>query len=136
MTFGQRCGRKFHKNVGKLECHSCIFVQNYRFLFLDEVLCIYCATHSVSFLVSPFVQLKCKAKWLPDIFFNGDHRAKEVPPGTPFLGPVQYDRTFLGPVQYDRSFHGKHPKLLNIEKHLIFQQCKVNGTILLLLYGK
>ena len=38
------------------------FVQKYRHLFLDEVLCIYCATHSVSFLVSPFVQLKGKSK--------------------------------------------------------------------------
>ena len=96
------------------------FVQNNMYLFLDEVLCIYCATHSVSFLVLPFVQLKCKAKWLPDIFFNGDHLAKVVPPGTPFLRPVQYDRTFLGPVQYDRRFHGKHSKLLNMDKHSIF----------------
>ena len=81
---------------------------------------LYFATHSVSFLVSSFVQLKCKTKWLPDIFFNGDHITKVVPQGTPFLGPVQYDRTFLGYVQYDRSFHGKHSKLLNMEKHSIF----------------
>ena len=53
-------------------------------------------------------------------FFNDYHPVKVVPPGTPFLGPVQYDRTFLGPVQYDRSFRGKHSKLLNIEKHSIF----------------
>ena len=62
-------------------------------------------------------------------FLNGDDLAKVVPPGTPFLGPVQYDRTFLGPVQYDRSFHGKHSKLLNMEKHSFFQQYNVNGTI-------
>ena len=54
------------------------------------------------------------------IFFNCDQLAKVVPPGTCFLGPVQYDRTFLGPVQYDRSFHGKHSKTLNMEKHSIF----------------
>ena len=53
-------------------------------------------------------------------FFEGDDLAKVVPLGTPFLGPVQYDRTFLGPVQYDRSFHGKHSKLLNMEKHSFF----------------
>ena len=122
MTFEQRCCRNFHENVRKLDCQSCIFVQSYRYLFLDEVLCIYFATHSVSFLVSPFVQLKCKAKWLPDIFyfFNGDQLANVVPAGTCFLGPVQYDRTFLGHVQYDRSFHGIHSKLLNMEKHSMF----------------
>ena len=53
-------------------------------------------------------------------FFNGDQLAKVVPPGTCFLGPVQYDRTFLGPVQYDRSFHGKHSKLLNMRKQSMF----------------
>ena len=64
--------------------------------FLDEVLCTLqdCVTHSVSFLVSSFVQLKCKAKWLPDIFSMAT--MKVVLQGTPFLGPVQYDRTFLG----------------------------------------
>ena len=63
-------------------------------------------------------------------FFSGDHLTKVVPQGTPFLGPVQYDRTFLGHVQYDKSFHGKHSKLLNMGKHSIFfQHCKVNGTI-------
>ena len=51
------------------------FVQNYRYLFLDEVLCIYCATHSVSFLVSPFVQLKCKSKMAARYYFF----AKVVP---------------------------------------------------------
>ena len=45
-------------------------VQDYMYLFLDDVLCTYCVTYSLSFLVSPFVQLKCKAKWLPDIFFS------------------------------------------------------------------
>ena len=53
-------------------------------------------------------------------FLNGDQLAKVVPLGTCFLGPVQYDRKYLGPVQYDRSFHGKHPKLLNMEKHSMF----------------
>ena len=71
------------------------FVQNYRYLFLDDVLCIYCATHSVKLLVSPFVQLKCKSKMAARYFFNGDHLLKVVPPGTCFLGPVQYNRTFL-----------------------------------------
>ena len=85
-------------------------VQSNRYLFLADVLCIFCATHSVSFLVSPFVQLKWKRKWLPDIFFNGDQLAKVVQPGT----------CFLGPVQYDRSFHGKHSKLLNMGKHAMF----------------
>ena len=45
------------------------FVQNYRYLFLDEVLCINCTTHSVSFLVSPFVQLKWKSKMAARYFF-------------------------------------------------------------------
>ena len=81
-------------------------------LFLDEVLCIYCATQTVSFLVSPFVQLKSKRKFAARYFFNGDQLAKVVPPGTCFLGPVQYDTMFLGPVQYDISFHGKYSKLL------------------------
>ena len=62
MTFGQRCGRKFHENVRKLECQSCIFCSKLQVFVLDEVLCIYCATHSVSFLVSPFVQLRWKSK--------------------------------------------------------------------------
>ena len=48
------------------------FVLNYRYLFLDDFLCIYCATHSVSFLVSPFVQLKSKSKMDARYFFNGD----------------------------------------------------------------
>ena len=91
------------------------FVQNYRYLFMDEVLCIYCATHSVSFLVSPFVQLKWKSKMAARYFFNCDQLAKVVPSGTCFLGPVQYDRTFLGPVQYDRRFHGKqYGKTFNV----------------------
>ena len=103
---------------------------NYRYLFLDEVLCIYCATHSVSFLVSPFVQLKWESKMAARYFiFNGDQLAKVVPLVTCFLGPLRYDRTFLGPVQYDMSFHGKHSILLNMENHSMFQQCKVNGTI-------
>ena len=45
---------------------------------------------------------------------------KVVPPRMCFLGPVQYDRTFLGPLQYDRSFHGKHSKLLSMDKHSMF----------------
>ena len=88
----------------------------------------FCATHSVSFLVLPFAQLKRK-KMAARYFFNGDQLAKVVQPETCFLGPVKYDRTFLGPVQYDRSFHGKHSKLLNMGKMQYFQQCKVNGTI-------
>ena len=32
------------------------------------------------------------------IFFDGDQPTKEVPPGTCFLGPVQYDGTFRGKV--------------------------------------
>ena len=59
-----------------------------------KVLCIYCAMHSVSFLVSPFVQLKSKRKMAARYFFNGNQLAKVVLPGTCFLGPVQYDRTF------------------------------------------
>ena len=96
------------------------FVQNYRYLFLDEVFCIYYATHSVSFLVSSFLQLKWKIKMANGYFFNGDQLAKVVSPGTCFLGPVQYERTLLGPVQYDISFHGKHSKLLNMGKHSMF----------------
>ena len=46
------------------------FVQNYRFLFLDEVLCIYGAKHPVSFLVSSFVQLKSKSKMAARYFFS------------------------------------------------------------------
>ena len=53
-------------------------------------------------------------------FLNGDQLAKVVPPGTCFLGPMQYDRTFLGPVQYDISFYRKRSKLLNMEKHSMF----------------
>ena len=33
---------------------------------------------------------------------------------------VAMENTFLGPVQYDRSCHGKHSKLLNMEKHSMF----------------
>ena len=51
------------------------------------------------------------------IFFSMATNLQVVPPGTCFLGPVQYDRTFLGHVQYDRSFHGKHSKLLNMGNH-------------------
>ena len=73
------CGRKFHENDRNLECQSCIFVQNYRYLFLDEVLCIYYAMHSVSFLVSPFVQLKSKSKVAARYIFNGEKLEKVVP---------------------------------------------------------
>ena len=77
VTFGQRCGQKFHENVRKLECRSSIFVQNHRYLFLDEVLCIYYAMHSISFLVSPFMQ--SKNKMAARYFFNGEKLAKVVP---------------------------------------------------------
>ena len=78
VTFGQRCGRQFHENVRKLECKSVFFFffffffffPNYRYLYLDEVLCIYCATHSVRFLVLPFVQLKWKKQKGCQIFFQ------------------------------------------------------------------
>ena len=103
-----------------LHCQSCIFVQNYRYLFLDEVSCIYCATHYVNFLVLLFVQLKLKSKMAARYFFSADQLAKEVPPGTCFLGPVQYGRTFLGRMQCNRSFHGKHSKLMNMGKHPMF----------------
>ena len=43
-------------------------------------------------------------------FFNCDQLVKVVLLGT----------CFLGPVQYDRSFHGKHSKVLNMEKHSMF----------------
>ena len=55
------------------------FVQNYRYLFLDDVLCIYYAMHSVSFLVSLFVQLKSKSKMAARYFFNGEKLEKVVP---------------------------------------------------------
>ena len=73
-----------------------MFIQNYRYLLLYEVLIIYCATHSERFLVSPFVRLKWKCKMAARYFFNGDQLAKVVPPGTCFLGSVQYDRSFHG----------------------------------------
>ena len=58
--------------------------------FPDEVLCIYCATHSVSFLVSPFVQLKGKSKMATRYhFFSMATNLQVVPPGTCFLGSVQ-----------------------------------------------
>ena len=60
----------FMKMLENWSAKAVFCVQNYRYLFLDDVLCIYCATHSVSFLVSLLVQLKCKAKWLPDFFFQ------------------------------------------------------------------
>ena len=122
MTFGQRYGRKFHENVRKLECQSCIFVQNYRHLFLDEVLLyLLCdAFCNFSSFAVCTVEIE-KQNGCQIVFFNGDQPAKVVSPGTCFLGPVQYDkRSFLGPVQYDRSFHGKHSKLLNMGKHSMF----------------
>ena len=71
-----------------------MFVQNYRYLSFDEVLCIYCATNSVIFLVLPLVKLKWKRKMAARHFFNGHQLAKVASPGSCFLGPVQYDRTF------------------------------------------
>ena len=51
----------FMKMLEIWSAKAVLFVQNYRYLFLDEVLCIYCATHSMSFLVLPFAQLKSKS---------------------------------------------------------------------------
>ena len=61
MTFGQRCGRKFHENVS-IGVPKLYFCSKLQVFVLDEVLCIYCAMNSVSFLVSPFVQLRWKSK--------------------------------------------------------------------------
>ena len=38
-------------------------------------------------------------------FLHCDHLAKVVLLGTPFLRPVQYDRTFLESVQYGNLLH-------------------------------
>ena len=84
----------FMKMLENRSANAVVFVQNYRYLSLHEVLCIYCATHSVNFLVLPFVQLKWKRKMAARYFFNGHQLEQVVPPGTCFLGPVQYDRTF------------------------------------------
>ena len=73
------------------------FVQNYRYLFLDEVLCIYCATHSVSFLVSPFVQLKGKSNMAAIYFFNGDQLAKVVRRERASLDPCNMIERSLDP---------------------------------------
>ena len=53
---------------------------------------------------SPFLQSNRQRKTAARFFLHGDHLAKVVLSGTPFLRPVQYDRTFLRPVQYDRTF--------------------------------
>ena len=70
VTFRQRCGRKFRGNVRKLECQSCIVCSKLQAFVLYEVLCACFSTHSVSFLVSPFVQLKCKSKMAARFFFQ------------------------------------------------------------------
>ena len=62
--------------------------------------------------------------------FNVDQLTKEAPPGTCFLGPVQYDRTFLT-IEYDISFHGNHFKLLNMEKDSMFSAMLCEGSIFL-----
>ena len=82
------------KMLENWSANAVVCVQNYRYLSLDEVLCIYCATHSVNFLVLPLVQLNWKRKMAARYFFNGHQLAKVVSLGTCFLGPVQYDRTF------------------------------------------
>ena len=47
-------------------------------------------THSVSFIVSPFLQLKWKGKWQPDFFLHVDRLAKVDLSETCFLGHVHY----------------------------------------------
>ena len=75
----------FMKILEHRSANAVVCVQNCRYLSLDEVLCVYCAMHSVSFLVSPFVQWKWKMNMAARYFFNGDQLAKVVPPGTCFL---------------------------------------------------
>ena len=104
MTFVQLRVENFMKMLDNRSANAVVFVQNYSYLSLDEVLCIYCATHSVNFLALPFVQLKWKRKMAARYFFNGYQKTKVVTLGTCLLGPVQYDRTS----------HRKRSKLLNI----------------------
>ena len=71
----------FMKTLENWSAKAVFFVQNYRYLFFDEVLCIYCATHSVIFLVSPFVQLKSKSKMAARYVFQRQSNCERSPAG-------------------------------------------------------
>ena len=49
MTLDNIAVENFMKMLENWNAKAVFFVQNYRYLLLDEVLCIYCATHSASF---------------------------------------------------------------------------------------
>ena len=79
-------------------------VQNERYASSGVSVLISFARVSIVPVNSPFLQSHRQRKMAAGFFLHGDHQAKVVLSGTPFLRPVQYDRTFLRPVQYDRTF--------------------------------
>ena len=63
---------------------SCICL----WVYYVDLLCD--AFNSVSFIVSPFLQLKWKGKWQPDFFLYVDRLVKVDLSETCFLGHVHY----------------------------------------------
>ena len=57
----------------------------------DDFVLIFIAKVSIVSVISPFLQLQRQRKMAARFFLHGDHLAKVVLSGTPFLRPVQYD---------------------------------------------
>ena len=80
-------------------------VQNEMYASSGNVLLIFLARESIVSVISLLLQLLPQRKMAARFFRHGDHLAKVVLSGTPFLRPVQYDRMFLASVQYGNLLH-------------------------------
>ena len=70
------------------------------------ILCEFSLQGSLSVLLFHcFFNLIGKGKMAAGVLLLDDHLAKVVLSGTPFLRPLQYDRTFLDSVQYENLLH-------------------------------
>ena len=80
-------------------------VQNERYASSGDFVIIFFARASIISDISPFLQLQGERKMATRFFLHGDHLAKVVLSGTPFLRPIHYDRMFLDSVQYGNLLH-------------------------------
>ena len=90
----------FMRTLETWSAKALFFVQNYRYLFLDKVVCIYRATHSVIFSSFAVCSIKVVKQNGYQLFFcNGKNQlAKVVPHGTCFpLDPCNMTKRSLNP---------------------------------------
>ena len=94
---------------------SCV-VQDERYASCGDFVVIFFARESIVTIISPFLQLHWQREMAARFFLHGATPTKVVLSGTPFLRPVQYDRTFLDSVQYDRTYLDsvQYGNLLNV----------------------